>query len=148
MMKKEEQQRQNWFHILKKKKKQRNIFSVLIYRDILYFFWNLIHSRWPGVVVPVTVLSMYLIDFYHSGFLDCCLHLYCYIYISDDMSSKLRSLHSTLNHVLLSNSQGSCALIPFIITWYNLKYSCTVTCLQSGLNLQPQHDCHLGNQRL
>ena len=46
--------------------------------------------------------------FYHSGFLDYCLHLYCYIpNVSADISSsplqlfvELRSLHGTSNHIL------------------------------------------------
>ena len=46
-------------------------------------------------------------DFYHSGFLDYCLHLYCYIHnVRADISSafllvflvELGSLHGTSNH--------------------------------------------------
>ena len=49
----------------------------------------------------------------------------------------------------LLNPRGLPVLIPLAITGY--KYSCIVTCLQSGLNLQPPDDClfrSLGNQRL
>ena len=50
---------------------------------------------------------MKLNEFYHSGFSDYCLHLYCYIYnVSADMSSgllqvfvELEILHGTSNHV-------------------------------------------------
>ena len=46
-------------------------------------------------------------DFYRSGFKDDCLHLYCYIHISADMSSgllqvfvELGSQHGTSNYIL------------------------------------------------
>ena len=43
----------------------------------------------------------------------------------------------------LLNQRGSSVLIPLAITGTSVEYSSIVTCLQSGLNLQPPDDCLL-----
>ena len=59
-------------------------------------------------IIVVWISKMKIDDFYHSGFSDFCLHLYCYIHtVSAKISSgllqmfliKLRSLHRTLNSI-------------------------------------------------
>ena len=63
----------------------------------------------------VWISGIKFVDFYHLGFLDYCLHLYCYIHnVLADKSSdllqvflvKLGSLHETSNHVLYSINRG------------------------------------------
>ena len=87
-------------------------------------------------------LRQSLMIFYHYY----CLHLYCYFHnVTANMSSgllqmfvKLGNLHGTLNDILYWIHGGT-----------SVKYSCIVTHLQSGLNLQPPDDClfrSLGNQ--
>ena len=52
-------------------------------------------------------------------------------------------------YLIIENPRGSPDLIPLAKT--EDKYSCIVTRLQSGLNLQPSNDCvirRLGNLRL
>ena len=86
-------------------------------------------------------------------------HLYCYFHnVSTDMSSglrqvfvELRNLHRASNYILYWIHGGH--LFWFRYPWpgTSVKYSCIVTHLQSGLNLQPLDDCllrSLGNQRL
>ena len=81
------------------------------------------------------------------------LHLYCYIHnVSADMFSgllraflvELRSLHATSNHVLyLIHAVGGSLALILLTKSISIKYSCIVTRLQSGLNLQPPYDCYL-----
>ena len=47
-----------------------------------------------------------LMTFYHSGFSDYYLHLYCYIHVSDNMFFELGSLHGTSNHVFYLIHRG------------------------------------------
>ena len=59
--------------------------------------------------------------FYHQGFLNYCLHLYCFgQYVLRPSSGVCRTLEPTQNFELhsLLNPQGSTVLIPLTITGY------------------------------
>ena len=92
-------------------------------KNIVYF--TVILRKWNKKTQNKAnnILSTYL---YRSGFLDYCLHLYCYVHnVLADMSSGLlqmfvehRNLHGTLNHVLYLIHGGLLVLILLTITKY------------------------------
>ena len=76
---------------------------------------RLFNAQNPDLYMLVVWISEMKLDFYHSGFSNCCLHLYYNIYnVLADMSTsllqvflaKLWSLHETSNHVLYLIHRG------------------------------------------
>ena len=97
---------------------------------------HILHNTYYQVV---WIFETKLVDFYHSEFSDCCLHLYCYIHVSSDMSSGLLQMfcwtqESTRNFepCPLFNPRGSPVLIPLTITGSNRSVSKVLICYVSS----------------
>ena len=82
------------------------LYLFYFYRSVILVVRHIFFNKFRELVVGISEIK--LDNFYHSGFLNSCLRLYCYIHnIPADMSSgfvqvfvKLRNLHRTSNHVL------------------------------------------------
>ena len=67
----------------------------------------------------------------------------CVFWPSSGVSCRTREPTRNFKPHPLFNPLGSLALMPLTISEYKSKYSCIVTRLQSGLNMEPSDNCHL-----
>ena len=105
----------------------------------IFFCKNMLFNKHHTFLV-VGISEMKLDDFYHSGFWDYCLHLYCYIHnVLTDVSSgllqmflvKLGSLHRTSNHILYLIHEGH------LLTITGYKCNVFLYCYLLAVRIEP-----------